>query len=498
MFNEEADLVVIGGGPAGSTLATFVSMQGHRVLLLERGRMPLYKIGESLLPSTVHGICAMLGVGEELKQAGFTLKHGGTFRWGRNKEPWTFSFAQSSKIPGPTSYAYQVERMKFDPILFNNARRKGVDAREEHTAIAPIRDAGRVIGVTYVDDRGRQRNVRAKYVVDASGYQSTLHRSVGERIHSRFFRNVAIFGYYEGGERLPPPRSGNIFCAAFDSGWFWYIPLRPDLTSVGAVICQDQARGLKKSETEATLKSLIDSCEPIKYLLRSAHRITEGPYGEIRVRKDYSYSNTRFWVPGLALVGDAACFIDPVFSSGVHLASYSALLAARSLNTFLAGELSESRVFDEFERRYRREFSYFYDFLIAFYDFNKDQESYYWSARNVLNTAEIGNDAFIRLVAGVGGSAERLYDNDLPFPADHTGMAEAMFGHFGNNENRGNLPASGFDRSRFMSGFLAEVTQMQSQAVFKRLRSPEVPLFEDGLVPSRDGFHWCNPRDADA
>src|ERR1044071_5387978 len=113
---EEFDLIVVGGGPAGSTLSSFVAMQEHKVLLLERERFPRYQIGESLLPATIHGICVMLGVGEELKNANFTLKRGGTFRWGNNPKPWTFEFGISALMAGPTSYAYQVERSKFDHI----------------------------------------------------------------------------------------------------------------------------------------------------------------------------------------------------------------------------------------------------------------------------------------------------------------------------------------------------------------------------------------------
>jgi len=135
MTNDETyDVCVIGGGPAGSTAATFIAMCGHRVLLLEREALPVYKIGESLLPSTIHGICAMLGVTEELKAQNFIRKLGGTFRWGKSPEPWTFAFAESSRFPGPTSYAYQVERIKFDLVLLNNAKRKGVEVREEHRA----------------------------------------------------------------------------------------------------------------------------------------------------------------------------------------------------------------------------------------------------------------------------------------------------------------------------------------------------------------------------
>src|SRR5262249_48607078 len=156
-----------------------------------------------------------------------------------------------------------------------------------------------------------------------------------------------------------------------------------------------------------------------------ATRVTEGMYGEIRTRKDYSYTHNRFWIPGAVLVGDAACFIDPVFSSGVHLATYSALLAARSINTVLAGKLDEARCFEEFERRYRREYGHFYEFLVAFYDMHQQTESYFWKARKVLNTDERDNDAFVRLVAGMSAEAEPAFAGQHYFEG-RAGVGEAF------------------------------------------------------------------------
>src|SRR5215475_9066949 len=120
-LKEETDVVVIGGGPGGSTLATLVAMQGHRVILLEKEKFPRYQIGESLVPSTVHGVCRLTGVADELHKAGFTKKRGGTQRWGANPEPWTFAFSVSPRMTGETSFAYQVERSKFDKILLDHA-----------------------------------------------------------------------------------------------------------------------------------------------------------------------------------------------------------------------------------------------------------------------------------------------------------------------------------------------------------------------------------------
>ena len=314
---EDFDVVVIGGGPGGSTAATILAIQNHRVLLLERDKFPRYQIGESLLPATIHGVCKILGLSEELKQAGFVRKLGGTFKWGTNPEPWTFNFSTASAISAPQAYAYQVERSKFDHMLLKNAVHNGVDVREQHSVKDIVFEAGRATGVEFLDENGNARRANAQYIIDASGNQSQIHRKVGERIYSNFFQNLALFGYYENAYRFPPPRDGNIFCAAFKDGWFWYIPLSDTLTSVGAVVSKENASMLKAGHEEA-MAQFIASCPEIAEMLSNAKRVTEGQYGQLRVRKDWSYSNERFWVPGLVLVGDAA-FIQLVGTVEVEL-----------------------------------------------------------------------------------------------------------------------------------------------------------------------------------
>ena len=230
-------------------------------------------------------------------------------------------------------------------------------------------------GVEYTATRRRPRTRHTpRYVIDASGNTSRLHSQVGgARVYSDFFRNLAVFGYFAGGARLPEPNRGNIFCAAFDAGWLWYIPLRDDLTSVGAVIAPDARANGPAGSGAAAWQDMIEACPEVSDMLAGVPTATEPPYDEVRVRKDYSYWKKSFWRPGMALVGDAACFVDPVLSSGVHLATYGALLAARSVNASLAGNVPEERGFAEFEARYRREYRVFYEFLIAFYDMEQQR-----------------------------------------------------------------------------------------------------------------------------
>jgi halogenation protein CepH len=490
---EEFDLIVVGGGPAGSTLSTFVAMQKHRVLLLEKEQFPRYQIGESLLPATINGICVMLGVSEDLSRANFTKKLGGVFRWGKNLEPWSFNFSTSPLMAGPKQFAYQVERSKFDQILLDNARRHGVEVRERSKINDVIHENGRVTGVLYTDSDGQERLVKARYVADASGNTSRIYHHVGERVHSKFFQNVALFCYYRNGKRLPSPNEGSILCVAFKGGWFWYIPLTETLTSVGVVLDHEEAAALKNGYAVA-MQSYIDSCPLIKEYLADATLVTEGQYGQFRVRKDYSYCNTRFWRPGMVLVGDAACFVDPVFSSGVHLATYSALLAARSINTCLRYHVSEDISFTEFEMRYRREFGNFYQFLIAFYDMSMDEQSYFWTARKITNTDEKANEAFIRLVAGISTSGESLYSSAEEFFHVREGVG-MLFNSFSEGKSHdpavlARLKERNVDPIGFMEGFNEEIMQVQLQAMLGERRAAESPLFTGGLVPSPDGFHW--------
>jgi halogenation protein CepH len=484
---ENFDVVVAGGGPGGSTAAALISGQGHRVLLLERARFPRYQIGESLLPATVHGVCSLLGVTEELQRANFQLKRGGTFRWGASPEPWTFTFAMSRKVAGPTSFAYQVDRERFDSILLDNARRQGVDVREEHEVTGLVVEDERVTGVRFKGPDGDERVARARYVVVATGNTDVLHKQAGERQFSEFFRNVALFGYYEGGKRLPAPNQGNILCAAFSDGWFWYIPLSDTLTSVGAVVSRDRVDVIQQGR-ETAMKHFIDSCPIITDHLSSAHRVTEGTYGELRVRKDYSYANTHFWRPGMVLVGDAACFIDPVFSSGVHLATYSGVLAARSVNTCLRGELTEQACFEEFESRYRREFNVFYQFLLAIYDMNRDESSYFWTARKIVKAGDTDIEAFVDLVAGISAPEYALFNTT------EVRKSAQQFGEVLEGATQPECLADGdvvfrAKGAQLLGSVMRESSRLQTGAQLGSAL-PEEPLFPGGLVPSADGLHW--------
>ena len=208
---------------------------------------------------------------------------------------------------------------------------------------------------------------------------------------------------------------------------------------------------------------------------------TEPPYDQVRVRKDYSYWKKSFWRPGMALVGDAACFVDPVLSSGVHLATYGALLAARSINACLAGDVPEERGFAEFEARYRREYGVFYEFLIAFYDMQSDEQSYFWQAKKVTNVdaTEAGRVRRAGRRAGVGRRRR--------WPPAGRGRGP---------RRRGGTLATAGDRSQ-PAGRLTAVgetfrhgSDLQEQALYGAPLDDTEPPVPGGLALAKDGLGW--------
>ncbi len=488
-MTEQFDVVVIGGGPGGATISTLVARAGHKVLLLEAQAFPRHQIGESLLPATIRGICPLLGVQDQIEAANFMPKKGGTFIWGKSKDPWTFYFEKPRKGLTPKPIAYQVERWKFDNILLENAKKSGVEVRHHCCVLDVIEENGRVVGVKYKDKDNGVHTVAAKYVADASGNRSILSPKVGERLYSKFFNNIAIYGYFDNAKRLPEPNQGNILVEAIPKGWIWYIPLTKTLTSVGVVVDKTTVTDVQKNK-ETIFKNILNSSAVVSEYLSMGTPCVSDLYNEIRVRVDYSYTNTKLWKPGLVLIGDAACFIDPIFSSGVHLATYSALLAARSINTFLQGTLPELECFTEFEERYRKEFSNFYNFLIAFYDMEQSTEDYFWAARKVLNTTEKSNKAFIKLVSGFSTEGIPEAANPDEYFNVRAGIGEALQ-HNIKNEGAKNLNddgASKMDISKFMEGLTREITSMQAHA--NNINLEQLQGSYCSLIPTDDSLYW--------
>lgn len=387
------DVIVIGGGPAGSTTAGFLAQTGARVLLLEKEVFPRYHIGESLLSATMP-ILEALGVMPEIEKAGFLRKPGGTFLWGQNAEPWSFFFRED---PGGRPHAYQVIRSQFDHLLLRHAAALGTDVREGHM-VRTVDVDGDEVRVTAADPGGRTVSAIGSYLVDASGQSALLGSRDRLREYNPFFKNLAVFGYFRGARRLDGPITGNILSAAFSDGWFWFIPLHDGSTSVGAVVDAQRFAGAAAQGADALYRQLIAACPEVAGRLANADLVSP-----VRVIRDYSYCSRRFYGPRFLLAGDAACFIDPVFSTGVHLACLAGYLAAQAVGAILGGaaEDAEQQRYDE---RYRSAFERYLNFLYFFYDHHVDADSYFWKARKLLASETVLDQrtAFVRLMSGGG------------------------------------------------------------------------------------------------
>ncbi|TMB42651.1 MAG: NAD(P)/FAD-dependent oxidoreductase [Deltaproteobacteria bacterium] len=389
------EVVVIGGGPAGSVASTVLADAGHRVVVLERERFPRYHVGESLLSATLP-ILDAIGATPAIERHGFLRKPGGTFLWGRQAEPWSFWFRED---PGGRPHAFHVLRSEFDQLLVENARTRGADVLEAHTVTAV--ETGGPTPVVSVERAGGMRlTLTPRFVIDASGQTALIGRAERLRRFDEFFKNLAIFGYFRGAERLPGELANHILSAAFADGWFWYIPLHDGTMSVGAVVDTRRWREAARCNPEGTYRGLIARCPAIATRLRSATLVSP-----VRIIRDYSYDSARFTGPGYLLAGDAACFIDPVFSTGVHLACLAGFLGGRAVHAILAGEASEADALAAYEQTYRGAFERYLRFLYFFYDHNEDPDSYFWTARRVLAHAPAdlsAREAFVRLISGNG------------------------------------------------------------------------------------------------
>ncbi|MEV0603117.1 FAD-dependent oxidoreductase [Streptomyces sp. NPDC050315] len=330
MSSERYDVVVTGGGPGGSAVAAAVARAGHRVLLLERETLPHPRISGSLPPGTVRELCGQLGVADELAR----------------------ELGQAGAVPppesmGPAAYDHYMERAAFDWLLLDALRKHGVDVRENCAAVNVMTENERVTGLRYRTAEGRGHTVLARYVVDASGAGSRLRRHLGgTRSCAGRAPDLAVHACFEGGGPLPaaPLIAG--------SARFWHVPLGDGLTCVGAVVGRELADRVHR-DPERALLGLAEDCPPVREFLAAATRVRTGPYGQVQVRADWSYADSRFWKPGMVLVGDAACAADPPLASGVELACHGGLLAARALNDCLDHGTREEAAFAEFERRYR-------------------------------------------------------------------------------------------------------------------------------------------------
>jgi flavin-dependent dehydrogenase len=354
---ELCDVVVIGGGPAGSTAAALLARRGHKVIALEKAHHPRFHIGESLLPMNLP-VFERLGVLDKVRALG-VLKAGADFVADNERGYSTFAFSRALGSSPP--HAYQVWRQDFDKMLYQHARECGADAREGHEVMAVEHNGPRESRLDVRTDDGRSYRIQSRYVVDASGRDAFLSSKKKLRRKSDQHQSAAIFGHFRGAERRAGEDAGNISIYSFEHGWMWMIPLPDDVMSVGAVCRPDYL----KQRKGRTLEFLLDTLKRSPALWRRIeHAALIGD--EVGVTGNYSYDSTQMGGMGWVLVGDAFAFLDPVFSSGVYLAMSGAEQAVDVVDTALREPAREAALLRKLEKRLRAGIARFSFFIYRF------------------------------------------------------------------------------------------------------------------------------------
>jgi len=358
---ESWDVVILGGGPGGSTLASCLAQRGRRALVLEREKFPRFHIGESLLPRS-REVFQKLGLEDKL-DALFLRKYGARFLCSESRRVNAYSFADAYQCL--FDFAYQVPRADFDHLLLKHAAQLGAEVREEWEATEVIFDGSRAVGVRARSTKEPKdtAEIRAPLVVDATGRDTLLASRMRRKASLAKLDKTALFTHYTGAFREEGIHEGNIQIVVFKHGWLWFIPFRGEITSVGMVVSSDWIKQRKKGES---LDDFYDRTIAESYWAREflSKATRQRPVGALA---DFSYRIDQLAGDGWLFVGDAGGFLDPLFSTGAHLAIKGADVAAGAIEqAFAAGDFSRP-MFARYEASVRYAVDLFLGVVQAFY-----------------------------------------------------------------------------------------------------------------------------------
>jgi flavin-dependent dehydrogenase/chorismate-pyruvate lyase len=411
-IKNQYDVIVIGGGPAGATASALLAQKGRSVLLLEKEQFPRYHVGESLMPFCWFSL-SRLGVLEEMEKIAFTKKYSVQFVTPEGRRSQPFYFFQH--LDHPAAKTWQVERSEFDLMLLNNARKQGVEVHELTRVERVLKnDSGAVVGVCATGADGRSFEAFAPITIDCSGREQVATLREGWRVRDPKLNKIAVWTLYRGAKRDPGIDEGNTTVAYVpDRGWFWYIPLRGNVVSVGIVAEQKYLFNGTKDPAEIMTREIGNNAWIAEYLAEAEQ------FGEYWVTGEYSYRSRNCASDGLLLAGDAFAFLDPVFSSGVFLALKSGEMAADAVDAALSAGTVSGSFFQEYGERLCESIENMRNLVYAFYDRNfsfADMLRKYPEMRGKLTDCLIGDvdgKDYSDLFACVAEFA------DLPEPLSH-------------------------------------------------------------------------------
>ena len=350
------DVAIIGGGPAGSTTAALLARAGRRVIVFEREKFPRFHIGESLLPFSMKAF-TRLGLHEKLLRAGFIKKYGGEIMGACSDTGTKFYFKDGYR--SQTDHSYQVTRGDFDKVLLDHARESGAEVHEQ-TPVGSVEFSkdGVELAVRY----NGSHSIRARYLVDASGRTSVLGRQFKIKKTYDHLQKLSIFAHYDGVSRAEGIDGTLTTLIRGIDRWFWIIPLTPERTSIGVVLDSEVFRKSKLSAEDFLEQALAEQPIIAKRMMPNGRRASK-----VYVATDFSYRSTKLFGDRWLLTGDAAGFIDPIFSSGVFLAMFSSEQCADALNEVLDHPRKARRLFKRYERAENRAMDIYLRFVNAWY-----------------------------------------------------------------------------------------------------------------------------------
>ncbi len=356
-------VIVIGGGPSGTTAATLIAQRGYKVRLLEREQFPRFHIGESLIPQT-YWVMKRLNMLDKMKSSEFVKKYSVQFvgSSGRLSEPFYFL----DHKPHESSQTWQVKRSDFDQRMLENAAEHGVDVQQGVRVLEVLFEGERAVGVRVQNESGGEERVeRADVIVDASGQSALIMGKLGLREWDPELKKAAVWTYWEGAHRDTGRDEGATVVLQIQGkkGWFWYIPLHDNIVSVGAVADHTYLfKNRESKEFETIYHEEVEKCPAVKQRISIGKRVA--PY---RAAKEYSYRSQRAAGDGWVMVGDAFGFLDPLYSSGVLLALKSGELAADAVCEGLANGDTSAAQLGKWEPEYVRGMDRMRSLVCAYY-----------------------------------------------------------------------------------------------------------------------------------
>jgi flavin-dependent dehydrogenase len=340
MNTNNYDVIVMGGGPAGSSVASILAREGRQVILFEKEVFPRHHIGESLMTDT-YWTFRRMGLLEKLKESPFVRKYSVQFANAAGKESRPFYFFEAQHHE--SAVTWQVTRAKFDELLINHAAEQGAVVHQGVLVKQVLFEGDRAVGVEVQMPDGSREKFYAKVVVDATGQMAMLSNKFRWRVRDPHLKKAVIYSYFKGAHREPDLNGGATLVLRTEhgsGGWFWYIPLEDDVTSVGIVANPEYLLKGRGQDLAKIFQEEIEKCQPVAKRVASGERVDK-----IYSILDYSYRSKHNSGNGFIIIGDAYGFLDPIYSSGVLLALKMAELAADAIHdSFQHDDFSAARL----------------------------------------------------------------------------------------------------------------------------------------------------------